>query len=54
MLLALALQNNAPKISAKTNRNDIPVLSTLVSGSLTFFVVLFIILYLIGLTLLKQ
>jgi L-asparagine transporter-like permease len=41
MLYALALQNNAPKIFAKTNKAGVPVLSTLVSGLLTFFVVPF-------------
>jgi L-asparagine transporter-like permease len=41
MLYALALQNNAPKIFAKTNNTGVPVLSTLVSGLLTFFVVPF-------------
>jgi L-asparagine transporter-like permease len=41
MLYALALQNNSPKVFAKTNRAGIPILSTLVSGSLTFFVVPF-------------
>jgi L-asparagine transporter-like permease len=41
MLYALALQNNAPKIFAKTNKAGIPVIATLVSGILTFFVVPF-------------
>jgi L-asparagine transporter-like permease len=41
MFYALALQNNAPQIFAKTNKAGIPVLSTLVSGALTFFVVPF-------------
>jgi L-asparagine transporter-like permease len=41
MLYALALQNNAPKFFAKTNKSGIPVFSTLVSGMLTFFVVPF-------------
>jgi L-asparagine transporter-like permease len=41
MLYALALQSNAPKIFSKTNKTGIPILSTLVSGALTFFVVPF-------------
>ncbi|MDR1087383.1 MAG: amino acid permease [Endomicrobium sp.] len=41
ILYALALQNNAPKIFSKTNKAGIPILSTLVSGALTFFVVPF-------------
>jgi L-asparagine transporter-like permease len=41
MLYALALQNNSPQLFAKTNKSGIPVLSTLVSGALTFFVIPF-------------
>jgi L-asparagine transporter-like permease len=39
MLYALALQKNAPRIFAKTNKTKIPINAILVSGMLTFLVV---------------
>ncbi|MDR1418688.1 MAG: amino acid permease [Endomicrobium sp.] len=39
MLYGLALQNNAPKVLAKTNKRAIPSNTILISGALTFLVI---------------